>query len=249
MRVGAGLVTLATAVSLQPILASKLTEVTYLPLSESLPGIVSPEAARLVYPELDRYRVLLLGCGLGQSQSAVRFIKSIVLGGKVTMPSLVLDADALNTLAGIPNWWQQLTTDAILTPHPGEMARLAGVAVDEVQSDRVGMATKMAKEWHKTIVLKGAYTVVATPDGQSTVSPFANPGLASAGTGDVLAGVIAGLVAQGLSLADAAAGGVYLHGKAGDVVKSNLGDAGMIASDLLPVLPLTIKRLKEPAGY
>ncbi len=245
IRVGVGLVTLATATSLQPILASKLTEVTYLPLPESRPGIISAEAARLIYQELDRYDVLLLGCGLGQSQSAIRYIKSILLGGKVTLPSLVLDADALNTLAGIPNWWQQLTVNAILTPHPGEMARLAGISVDDVQSDRAGIATKVAMEWHKTIVLKGAYTVIATPDGQSRISPFANPGLASAGTGDVLTGVIAGLVAQGLSLADAAAGGVYLHGKAGDVVKSELGDAGMIATDLLPALPLVIKRLKE----
>jgi NAD(P)H-hydrate epimerase len=99
-------------------------------------------------------------------------------------------------------------------------------------------------EWHKTIVLKGAYTVVATPDGRYSISPFANPGLASAGTGDVLCGVIAGLVAQGVPVADAAACGVYLHGKAGDMVKSELGDAGMIASDLLPVLPTVIKRLK-----
>jgi len=245
MRVGAGLVTLATATSLQPILASKLTEVTYLPLPESRPGIVAPGAARSIHRELDRYHVLLLGCGLGQSQSAIRFIRSVLFRLKPVPPALVLDADALNTLAGTPNWWQQLTTDAILTPHPGEMARLAGVSIDEVQSDRVDIATKMAIEWHKTIVLKGAYTVIATPDGHSRISPFANPGLASAGTGDVLTGAIAGLVAQGLSLSDAAAGGVYLHGKAGDVVKSELGDAGMIATDLLPALPLVIKQLKE----
>ncbi len=267
IRVGAGLVTLATAASLQPILASKLTEVTYLPLPESHRGIIAPEAARLIYQEMERYNVLLLGCGLGQSQAVLKFIKSILLGRrvkppspalerremlaslflgrKVTLPPLVLDADALNTLARIPNWWQQLTTDAMLTPHPGEMARLAGVSIDEVQSDRAGITTRLAVEWHKTIVLKGAYTVVATPDGQSRISPLANPGLASAGTGDVLAGVIAGLIAQGLSLADAAACGVYLHGKAGDVVKSELGDAGMTATDLLPALPLVIKRLKE----
>jgi len=161
------------------------------------------------------------------------------------LPSLVLDADALNTLAKIPNWWQQLAEDAILTPHPGEMARLLGVSVCEVQSDRVGIAKQVAQEWHKTIVLKGAYTVVAAPDGRAMISPIANPGLASAGTGDVLTGAIAGLLAQGLSLFDAAALGVYLHGEAGEMVKSKLGDAGMIATDLLPVLPLVIKQLKE----
>jgi len=245
IRVGAGLVTLATAASLQPILASKLTEVTYLPLPESSPGIISPQAARVVHQELSSYDVLLLGCGLGQSQAAIRFIKSTLFRLKRALPCLVLDADALNTLAKTPNWWQQLADNAILTPHPGEMARLAGVTVDEVQSDRMGIAKKMALEWHKTVVLKGAYTVSATPDGQSRISPIANPGLASAGTGDVLTGVIAGLVAQGVPSFDAAACGVYLHGKAGDTVKNIIGDAGMIASDLLSALPLVIKQLKE----
>ncbi len=245
IRVGAGLVTLATATSLQPVLASKLTEVTYFPLPESHPGIISPRAARLIHQELDHYNVLLIGCGLGQSESAIRFIKSTLFKSESALPSLVLDADALNTLAKTPNWWQQLTDDAILTPHPGEMARLAGVSVDEVQSDRVGIAKKVASEWHKTIVLKGAYTVIAAPNGQSRISSIANPGLASAGTGDVLVGVISGLLAQGLSLFDAASCGVFLHGEAGEMVKSRLGNAGMIASDLLPVLPLVIKQLKE----
>ncbi len=245
IRVGAGLVTLATTTSLQPILASKLTEVIYLPLPESHPGIVSFKAARVIRQELSRYNVLLLGCGLGQSQPVIRFIRALLLRTKLALPSLVLDADALNTLAKIPDWWQQLTNDAILTPHPGEMARLVGVSVDEVQSDRVGIARRVALEWHKTIVLKGAYTVITAPDGRCRVSPVANPGLASAGTGDVLTGAIAGLVAQGLPLFDAAALGVYLHGEAGEVVKASLGDAGMIASDLLPALPLVIKQLKE----
>ena len=163
----------------------------------------------------------------------------------MALPPLVLDADALNILAEIPHWWQRLPGDAILTPHPGEMARLAGVSLEEVQSDRLGMAKRASLEWHKTVVLKGAYTVTASPDGQSRVCPAANPGLASAGTGDVLAGVIAGLVAQGLPLFDAAAGGVFLHAEAGGMVRNRLGDAGMIASDLLPVLPLVIKLLKE----
>ena len=245
MRTGAGLVTLATATSLQPILASKLTEATYLPLPESHPGIISPQAAELIHQQLDHYDVLLLGCGLGQSQSVIKFIKSTLFESKLAPSSLVLDADALNTLAETPNWWQQLPDDAILTPHPGEMARLTKLSVDEIQSDRIDTAKKVALEWHKTVVLKGAYTVIAAPDGQVRVSPIANPGLASAGTGDVLTGAIAGLAAQGLSLFDAAACGVYLHGKAGEMVKIKLGDAGMIATDLLPALPPVIKQLKE----
>ena len=245
IRVGAGLATLATAISLQPVLASKLTEVTYLPLPESRPGIISLEAARLIHQQLDQYNVLLLGCGLGQSQSVIRFIRSVLFRSKSALPSSVLDADALNTLAKIPDWWQQLTDDAILTPHPGEMARLTGASVNEVQSDRLGIARKAAAEWHKTIVLKGAYTVIAAPDGRARISPVANPGLASAGTGDVLAGAIAGLVAQGLSFFDAAVCGVYLHSRAGEMVEAELGDAGMLATDLLPQLPLVIRQLKE----
>jgi NAD(P)H-hydrate epimerase len=245
IRVGAGLVTLATATSLQPILASKLTEVTYLPLPESSPGIISPEAARRVKRAFGEYNVLLVGCGLGQSRATARFIRSTLSRIKTGLPSLVVDADGLNTLAKVRHWWHRLTGDAILTPHPGEMARLTGISIDEVQSDRLGTAKKAAQEWHKTIVLKGAYTVIAASDGRSMVSPFVNPGLASAGTGDVLAGVIAGLAAQGVPLFEAAACGVYLHAKAAEMVKDKLGDAGMVASDLVPALPLVIKQLKE----
>ena len=245
LRVGAGLVTLATTSTLQPVLASKLTEVTYLPLPESQPGVISSQATRLVRQEFENYNVLLMGCGLGQSPSTAAFVRSILLKSRKLIPFPVLDADALNILAKTPNWWQQLTGDAILTPHPGEASRLAGIAVNEVQSDRAGTAKGLASKWQKTVVLKGAYTVVATPDGRVMISPFANPGLASGGTGDVLTGVIAGLVAQGVPSFHAAALGVYLHAKAGEMVKSVLGDTGMVATDLLTALPLVIKQLKE----
>jgi len=245
LRTGAGLVTLATASSLQPVLAAKLTETTYLPLPEAEQGVISGEAAALINQNLKSYDVLLLGCGLGQSDSVSELITALLC--QKDLPPLVLDADALNTLARIPDWWRKVTSDAILTPHPGEMARLCGLTIAEIQSDRMGIATKYAREWQKTIVLKGAFTAVATPDGGCRVSPFANPGLASGGTGDVLAGAIAGLLAQGLCLFDAAALGVYLHGNAGKVVKDVLGDAGMVASDLPPVLPMVIKHLRETA--
>ncbi len=245
IRVGAGLVTLATPAGVQSILASKLTEVTHLPLPESGPGILSPEAAEIVGKELNNYNVLLIGCGMGQHPATVNLIKSLLLEPSVDLPPTVLDADALNALAGIPEWWRKLTDNVILTPHSGEMSRLAGVSVEEVQADRAGIAKNMAQKWHKTVVLKGAYTIIATQDGQTRINNVANPGLATAGTGDVLSGVIAGLLAQGLARREAAACGVYLHAEAGEIVKEKLGDAGMIASDLLPVLPLAIKRLKE----
>ena len=245
-RVGAGLVTLSTAQSLQSILAAKLTEVTYAPLPEAEAGIISSKATSVLQKWLPNYEVLLLGCGLGQNAQVVQFIKATLFGlPQAHSPSLVLDADALNILAQVPNWWQRLNRDAILTPHPGEMARLVGVSVDEVQRERLEITRKAAMEWQKVVVLKGAYTIVAAPDGRAKISQIANPGLASAGTGDVLAGAIAGLAAQGLPLFDAAACGVYLHGQAGEMVRRDMGDAGTLAGDLLPVLPRVIMKLKQ----
>ena len=156
----------------------------------------------------------------------------------------VVDADGLNTLARTPRWWERFAGMAILTPHPGEMARLTGKSTSEVQADRIGIAVESAARWNKIVVLKGAHTVVAYPDGRTMLSPFANPGLATAGTGDVLAGSIAGLLSQDVPLEGAAVLGVYLHGLAGERVCDRLGDTGMVASDLLPELPLTIKALR-----
>jgi len=244
LRVGAGLVTLATPISLQPILASKLTEATYAPLPESELGVVAAEAAETLQPLLASAEVLLLGCGLGQSAAASSFIEALLLG-PLKLPPLVLDADALNLLAQIPHWWQRLPGDAILTPHPGEMSRLTGLSVAEIQSKRLSVARDLAVSWQKTIVLKGACTVVASPNGEASLNPTINPGLASGGTGDVLAGAIAGLAAQGLSLRDAAVAGVFLHSQASEMARQEMGHAGMLASDLLPLLPIAIRDTKK----
>ena len=244
MRVGAGLVTLAAATSLHSILATKLTEVTHLPLPEAKPGAISAEAADVVMPELTGYRALLVGCGLGKDKTTMDFNRALLLQPRYKLPPLVLDADAINTLAETPGWWRQLTDNAILTPHATEMARLTGMVVKDVQADRTGTAAGVAAEWGKTVVLKGAYTVIAAADGRRRICPSANPGLASAGTGDVLAGAIAGLLAQGLNPFDAASLAVWLHAKAGEAAKEEMGDSGMIAGDLLPLLPKEIKKLK-----
>jgi hydroxyethylthiazole kinase-like uncharacterized protein yjeF len=244
IRVGAGLVTLATPKSLQPILASKLTEVTYAPLPEAEPGIVHPEAAQLLLEWLAGYDVLLLGCGLGQSPAAMEFIRASLFSLPPDKPT-ILDADALNTLAETPDWWLRLGPRAVLTPHPGEMSRLIGLSVPEIQSNRLQLAQEHAARWQQTVALKGAYTVIAAPGGRAKLSPIANAGLASAGTGDVLCGAIAGLMAQGLEPLAASSCGVYLHAMAGELVKGEFGDAGMVATDLLPKLPLVIKGLQE----
>lgn len=243
-RVGAGLVTLATAHSLHPILASSLIEVTHIPLPESESGVIGPEASKAIEAPLSEYNTVLLGCGLGQNPSTRQFVESTLAHLSASSASLVLDADALNILAQIPQWWQKLPQDAVVTPHPGEMSRLSGVSIEEIQSDRLGAARKMAALWHKTVVLKGAYTVVASPDTRARICPSANPALASAGTGDVLSGTIAGLLAQGLNPFDAATLGVYLHAEAGEILRSEMGDAGVLASDMLPVLPTVIEELK-----
>jgi ADP-dependent NAD(P)H-hydrate dehydratase / NAD(P)H-hydrate epimerase len=244
IRVGAGLATLAVARSLQPILASKLTEVTYLPLPESGEELAVDDSISLLSQQLPQYDVLLLGCGIGQSQSTLNLLESLLLDTQIPLPALVLDADGINLLSRFSDWWKRFNKNAVLTPHAGEMSRLFNKPLEEIQANRIYTAQEASAKWNKTIVLKGAFTAIASPDGRVRVSPFANAGLASAGTGDVLAGAVAGMAAQGLSLFDAASCGVYLHGLAGEIVKGQLGDAGMLASDLLPVLPRAIKQLK-----
>ena len=245
-RSGAGLVTLATPKSLQMAVASNAPEPTYLPLDESSPGAYSVQAADQVLEAVPEYDSLLVGCGIGQAAETRQMLDRL-LYSRVPLPPTVADADALNLLAlsGDAPWWERFSAAAVVTPHPGEMARLVGLSTEAVQKDRTGTATEAATTWNKVVALKGAHTVVAFPDGQLMVSPFANPGLATAGTGDVLAGTIAGLLAQGLSLQDGAALGVYLHGAAGELVRDELGDTGLLASDLLTAIPKAIKDLKS----
>ena len=166
------------------------------------------------------------------------------------LPPLVLDADGLNLLAQIDGWALHLPADSILTPHPGEMARLLGgeASAATVQADRVGTAQRAAADWGTVVVLKGARTVIAAPDGRVAINPAATPALATAGTGDVLAGVIAGLRAQGLTAFDAAVVGVYLHGRAGELVAEELGDAGALAGDIADALPYALHDLRLMAG-
>ena len=167
-------------------------------------------------------------------------VEALLLSG-ASLPPTVVDADGLNTLAQIPNWPKLWPPDAILTPHPGEMARLTD---HSPHSDRLTTAQQSASQWNKTVILKGAYTVIATPNGHAALSPYSNPGLATAGTGDVLAGAIVGLLSQGATLPNAASLGVFLHAEAGQKVRSKLGHTGMIASDLLPQLPRVIRDIR-----
>ena len=243
-RAGAGLVTLAAPDSVLRSVSPRLIETTYLPLPEE-DGALSSDAPETLLAEAQGYDVMLVGSGLGRSRTADRLVRQSLLTHRYPGAPLVLDADALNILSALPEWWAQLHAPAVVTPHPGEMSRLTGLSTAEVNADRIGVAERYAAQWGVTVTLKGAYTVVASPDGAVRVSPFANPALATAGTGDVLAGVIAGLIAQGLTPFDAAGCGVYLHAAAGEQARQAMGDAGALAGDLLPLLPAAVRRLGE----
>jgi len=247
-RAGAGIVTLACPRSIYPILAAKLTETTFEPLDD-YEGLLSAQVAHDVHRALAErhYRALLIGPGTGQGGYPQAFLKALLpmlAAQGDSLHALVLDADALNNLSRIENWPALLHVPTIITPHPGELSRLAGMPVPEIQADRLATARRFAAEWNVTLVLKGANTIIASPDGAARVSPFANPALASGGTGDVLAGVIAGLLAQRVPPFEAASLGVYLHALAAEHLRRDLGSAGAVAGDLLPLLPRVIKELR-----
>lgn len=227
-RAGTGLVTLVATSEVKIIVSEKIPEVTFL-------------SFRQVYQELSRYDVLVLGPGLGQTPKIAKYIEKLL---EEELPNLIIDGDGLNLLSKIDNWWKRLTGEVVLTPHPGELSRLTGLTINQIQSDRNSVAKQFAQKWHKYLVLKGANTVIVSPAGEVVISPFANPLLATAGTGDVLSGIISGLLAQGLNSFDAACCGVYIHSIAGELLAKSLGDAGLLAGDLLPVIPKVLKNLK-----
>jgi ADP-dependent NAD(P)H-hydrate dehydratase / NAD(P)H-hydrate epimerase len=236
-RAGAGLVTLATPRAIHSIMASKINEATFLPLPDH-EGVIAAEAAPLILDKMADYTVTLIGPGM--TVEARGFMEQLL--DRVNGP-LVLDADALNSLAQIDHWWTRVPPQAILTPHPGEMARLTNLSLKELEADRERMAIGWAHQWGHVVVLKGAFTVIASPDGRSILLPFANPALATAGSGDVLAGTITAMRAQGLAAFEAALCGAYLHGAAGEMARREIGSAGVLAGDLLTRLPQALASL------
>ncbi|MHB1130817.1 MAG: NAD(P)H-hydrate dehydratase [Chloroflexota bacterium] len=247
-RAGAGLVTLATPHSVYKLLAARLTETTFLPLREETPGTLGPAALPELCVALADYDALLVGPGLGRHAGTVEAVRALCqeLAARAPerRPLVVLDADALNALAARDGWWLGLGPRAVITPHPGEMARLLDLDVEQVERRRLALAGEAADRWALTVILKGAHTLVADPAGGLAVSPIATPALATAGSGDVLAGALAGLAAQGLGAEAAARGAVYLHGRAGEALEAQWGEAGGIASDLLALLPSVQRRLR-----
>ncbi len=246
MRVGAGLITLAVTEKMLPIYASSFHESTFVLLPDE--DIESFERSKAFIKHLSGYRSLLIGPGLGQSANTrevlLQILEYLRNHPDEERPKLVIDADGLNNLSALEHWWTLLPKDSVITPHPGEMARLCGgQKVSGGNIDRLELARNKAKDWQVTLVLKGACTIVAHPDGRTRINWEANPALATAGTGDVLAGMVAGLMAQGLQTFEAASASVYLHTAAANNVSVEIGHAGLLASDLLPQIPRVMAKL------
>ena len=237
-RVGTGLVCMAVPEPLHAILAGHLPEAIWVLLphengfiSDVASDDVLQKSALSAVEGLERATAFLVGPGLGDKLSTRTFVENLL--PSIKLPTVV-DADGLRYLSQIKNWNKKLFAPAVLTPHPGEMAILTGLNKGEIQSNREEVAMKYAKEWGHVVALKGAFTVIASPDGRSTIIPVATPALAKAGTGDVLAGLIVGLCAQGLDAYESAVAGAFIHAQAGLLAAEGLGTtASVLASDVL----------------
>jgi NAD(P)H-hydrate epimerase len=263
--VGAGLVRVGVPAPLHAVLAGQLPEATWLLLPDDQ-GVIAEGAERVVLEDLKRASALLLGPGWGTETTTGRFLAAVLAegsgrslrrpvgfvqreengeaGARVHLPPLVMDADGLRLLAQMESWPELLPPGSVLTPHPGEMSALCGLAVAEIQKDRIETARRFAQEWGHVVVLKGALTVVADPTGRVSVVPVATPALARAGTGDVLAGMTVGLLAQGMPAFEAARSAAWLHAQAGVLAKIARGTASsVLASDVAGRIPEVLAEL------
>jgi NAD(P)H-hydrate epimerase len=265
-RAGAGLITLAVPESLQPLFAARMLEATTMALPEDDVEEVEPEDALAAI--LDQsHDALVVGPGLRPGLATTELISLLLAppdeddehdgdaDGEAKAPALapvLLDAEALRSLATIDDWWEGVRRPAVLTPHAGEFGRLRTASGRDPEADgdlntddaaRATAAADAAREWRQVVVLKGARTVIAAPDGQIAVAPVENPARATGGTGDVLSGTIGSLLAQGLDPFTAARVGVYLHGAAGEAVRQRIGDSGLLASDLPDEIAFARRRL------
>lgn len=238
LRAGAGLVTLGIPRSLHGLMEVKLTEVMTRPLAETDRKSLSRNAMEAVQSLVEWGDVVALGPGISTEPDTQSLIRELVAG---LIKPAVIDADGLNALADHTEIIERCRAPLVLTPHPGEMARLLGIKTAEVQDNRIEVVTEAAGKWGATVVLKGARTIIAGADGSLYINPTGNPGMATGGSGDVLTGIIAGLMAQGLSPEQAAAAGAFFHGLAADHAVLSKGEAGLVAGDILDALPAVTK--------
>lgn len=235
LRAGSGLVTLGVPESISPAVEEKTTEVMSVSLKSSKDGTFHPDAHEEVLRELEgKKTALAVGPGISTSKSTGKFLEKVVTQCEVPA---VLDADALNIISKNPEILRKTKVPAVITPHPGEMARLCGAGTKQVQSDRVGISTRFSEQYGCYVVLKGARTVVSTPGGEMFINPTGNSAMATAGTGDVLTGIIGGLAAQGYDPLQSCLLGVFLHGHAADLLLDETGAAGFTASEISRKIP------------
>ena len=240
MRAGAGLVTLGVAESLNPIVESRVLEVMTAPLSQCQGGFLADAALDEILALADGKSCIAIGPGIGQAAETRSLVKKVL--SQIDVP-MVIDADALNNIAGQTGLLKKLKAPAVLTPHPGEMARLIESTPAAIQQNRLACARNFAAQFGVHIVLKGAATVIAHPDGTVFINPTGNPGMASGGMGDVLTGVLAGFITQGFSPKEAAHAAVYLHGAAADTLAMSTGPFGYLAREVMNSIPIEIKKL------
>lgn len=239
-RSGAGLVTLLIPESLNPILEVKLTEPMTFPLPETDSGTLSLKGLDTILELCDGADVVAIGPGLSRNPETSELIRRVL---RESGKPMVVDADGLNALEGDPSPIISREGPTVITPHPGEMGRICGIPTRDIQMDRIGVATGFASKWGVVIVLKGARTITADPSGRAFINPTGNPGMASGGMGDILTGLIAGLIGQGLKPLEAAVLGTYIHGFAGDMAAKEIGDRGILATDLLDRIPRSFQIL------
>ena len=244
VRAGAGLVTVATAASAQPVVAAMLLEAMTEPVAETPLRTIALDARDRLTELATRRDAVTLGPGLGLHEDTQALSRDLV--ARCARP-MVVDADALTALAGHLDRLRDAPSARCLTPHPGEMARMLGTTADEVQRDRIATVRDFARAWRTALVLKGATSVVGVPDGTVLLNPTGNPGMASGGTGDVLSGILGAFLARGLEPSAALASAVYLHGLAGDVAAERVGQESLAAGDVIEALPEAFRRVAAGA--
>jgi len=239
LRTGAGLSTIAAPLSILATVAGFHPEVMTEPLAETTEGTIGLKAFETVQALSEKKSVLAIGPGISRNHETSEFVRTLArkgsIGGDVAM---VLDADALNAFENVSNELNGQGRTLVITPHPGEMSRLTGLTIAEIQANRLEVARKFAREHELIVVLKGHRTLIASPDGPVWVNPTGNPGMATGGTGDILTGMVAGMLAQHPDQSlEATALAVYLHGLSGDIAAKNIGEGSLVATDLVRFLP------------
>ena len=240
LRCGIGLLKIAVPKSIYPVCATNILESVYYPLEETSNGVISSKNTDFLLEMCEKSSAVVIGCGLSVCDDTKNLVQSVITNCE---KPLVIDADALNCICNKPEILKNLKVPAIITPHPGEMARLLHSTPKAVNSNRENTAIDFAKKFGVVTVLKGAGTIIASPDGEVYINHTGNSGMATGGSGDVLSGIIGSLLAQGASPINAAAAGVFLHGTIGDLAAEKLGKISMLPTDMIDMIPTAYLKL------